>query len=532
MRSELREVPAWIFEKAYETELQENWNEHVKKVSWENLPKDANVISSHLVYRIKDDPERKGMLKLKARLCVHGNHDKEKDYMRSDAAVASHEGFRLLYSVAATFGMCLGKVDIRGAYSQSGEAARDIFLVPPREMCRAEFLWKMMRTMYGIVSAGRKWQRASDGIFLRKLGLSLVPGMPQMFCNASGPIRLLICKYVDDILIAASTKDLLLRTINSIKECYEVSKVSTVPEFLNVNSTDVEQSEDYSISVSMESYLEKLSPMRLNPSRRKQVPEPITRREERMVRALAGTLGYLGTCVSPFALFAGSFIQQMIPRMNVNGIKQANAICRSISQRSAMISYVSPREEDITKARIIAFSDAGFPHRYAESAVAQDGVVVGIGFGKENSSIFHPIFFSSRKQRRSATSSVAAETIAASSTLGSAFALQSAYYEVTGTRLPITLAVDSKGLHEALSTEHNVTDKAIRKDIDMLRRDYEAGILDEIVWIPGSKNPADALTKEGAVHTGDLLEQAFADGELPVSVDNRRHYGPALEEEL
>ena len=49
--------------------------------------------------------------------------------------------------------------------------------------------------------------------------------------------------------------------------------------------------------------------------------------------------------------------------------------------------------------------------------------------------------------------------------------------------------------------------------------------------LAGCKNPADALTKEGAVHTGDLLEQAFADGTLPVSVDNRRHYGPALEEE-
>ena len=532
MRHELREVPAWIFEKAYHAELQDNWKDHIKEISWRELPNDANVISSHLVYKIKPDPEVKGLLKLKARLCVHGNRDKEKDYMRSDAAVASHEGFRLLYSLAARYGFCLGKVDIRGAYSQSGEAIREIYLIPPREMGRPKFLWRMMRTMYGIVSAGRKWQRASDSLFTKKLGLRLIPGMPQMFCNKSGSLCLIVCKYVDDILIAASTQDLLQATIKSIQEYYDVSKISTVPELLDVNSTDVEQSEDYSISVSMESYLEKLKPVRLNPSRRRQVAERITQNEERMIRALAGTLGYMGTCLSPFALFAGSFIQQCIPRMTISGIKQVNAICRSVSKRSAIISYVKPHANDIEKARIIAFSDAGFPHRDADSAVAQEGVVVGIGFGKGKSSIFHPIFFSSRKQRRSATSSVAAETIAATSALGSALALQRAYEDVTGTRLPVTLAVDSKGLHEALSTEHNVTDKAIRKDVDMLRRDYEAEILDEIVWIPGCSNPADALTKGNAIQTGDLLEMAFGDGVLPVSVDNRRHYGPALEEEL
>ncbi len=92
---------------------------------------------------------------LKARLCVHGNRDAERESLRTDAAVVSHDGFRFLYSASVCFGMILGKADIRGAYTQSGEARREVYVQPPREMEIREELWLLTATMYGIVSAGR-----------------------------------------------------------------------------------------------------------------------------------------------------------------------------------------------------------------------------------------------------------------------------------------------------------------------------------------------------------------------------------------
>ena len=66
----------------------------------------------------------------------------------------------------------------------------------------------------------------------------------------------------------------------------------------------------------------------------------------------------------------------------------------------------------------------------------------------------------------------------------------------------------------------------------MVRGEYEAGILDEIVSISGCSNQADVLRKGTAIQTGDLLEGAFGNGVLPVSADDRGHSGTALEQEL
>lgn len=51
-------------------------------------------------------------MKLKSRLCVHGNKDVERETIRTDAAVVSQMGFRVVYSVACTFGMIMGKADV------------------------------------------------------------------------------------------------------------------------------------------------------------------------------------------------------------------------------------------------------------------------------------------------------------------------------------------------------------------------------------------------------------------------------------
>ncbi len=41
--------------------------------------------------------------------------------------------------------------------------------------------------MYGLVSAGRKWQRTSDELVQSRLGLLPVMGLPQLFyCYANG----------------------------------------------------------------------------------------------------------------------------------------------------------------------------------------------------------------------------------------------------------------------------------------------------------------------------------------------------------
>lgn len=77
----------------------------MKRNFLQNVRKEANIIGSHHVYKIKIDINEsqtisKTKYKLKSRLRIHRNRDAERYSMRSDASVLSHQGFRILYSVA------------------------------------------------------------------------------------------------------------------------------------------------------------------------------------------------------------------------------------------------------------------------------------------------------------------------------------------------------------------------------------------------------------------------------------------------
>lgn len=55
------------------------------------------------------------------------------------------------------------------------------------------------------------------------------------------------------------------------------------------------------------------------------------------------------------AMFAASFIEQIIPKMSIAGGKYANGIIRDILRRSNQVTYLRPSN--------VTFSDEGFPYR-------------------------------------------------------------------------------------------------------------------------------------------------------------------------
>lgn len=86
------------------------------------LRKGANVISSHVVFKVKTNDD--GSLELKGRVVVHGNRDSEKDSVRSDRAAADMMIVRTVISLASILGFELATADIKGAYMQSGPITR------------------------------------------------------------------------------------------------------------------------------------------------------------------------------------------------------------------------------------------------------------------------------------------------------------------------------------------------------------------------------------------------------------------------
>ncbi len=104
----------------------------------ERVFRNANVFASIFCYVqfFSENVNRRSVTKyeLKTGFCVHDNKDSERESFRTDAAVVSHMGFRMPYSVACAYGMVLAKADIHSAYTQSGEAKREVFVKPPFQL--------------------------------------------------------------------------------------------------------------------------------------------------------------------------------------------------------------------------------------------------------------------------------------------------------------------------------------------------------------------------------------------------------------
>ena len=79
------------------------------------------------------------------------------------------------------------------------------------------------------------------------------------------------------------------------------------------------------------------------------------------------------------------------------------------------------------------------------------------------------------------------------------------------------VVVDSKDLFTSLSTCRTPEDKSIRADVQLLRYNFETEQLNKLIWIPGSANPADPLTKKDSL-LSEVLQLMLFQGRLPLDL--------------
>lgn len=97
----MQSAPSWLTHKALTEEHNNNWATAYEEISEKDIPEGANVISSHVVYKIKTD--EKGEHRLKARICPHGNKDAMKDGIRKDSATAQFNVIRMMLAMTTFF---------------------------------------------------------------------------------------------------------------------------------------------------------------------------------------------------------------------------------------------------------------------------------------------------------------------------------------------------------------------------------------------------------------------------------------------
>eukprot|EP00177_Eucheuma_denticulatum_P007832 GFKZ01014258.1.p1 GENE.GFKZ01014258.1~~GFKZ01014258.1.p1 ORF type:complete len:1202 (-),score=97.36 GFKZ01014258.1:1881-5486(-) len=521
-RRKMEFAPSWILEEAFKAEHDSNWAGAYVNVSEENIPRDANIVRSHTVYKVKVDES--GDKKLKARICPHGNEDAEKDEIRKDSANAQLGIIRLLLSLVTFLSFDIWTADIKGAYLQSGPIKRTIYVRPPMEWAETygqgrNILWRLVKLPYGIVEAGRQWMLVIEEWMLTDGKMQRVHGLSQLFIrrDKTGGIILLVAKLSDDFLMAGS-QSALHEFSDSIHRRFEVGKLVKGPAY-QFGGCDIKYHTNGDVSMEMSKYWKRVKPLEISRSRRRMRDAIANAKETLMYRSLAGTLLYLGGGSLPQASLVVSLMQQKLGNLRVKHLVEANEMVSELRRLKPILTY--KKVLDPTSVSLFTFSDAAHPQ---DRDYGQTGLVIGIVARNitEDRIVFHVLDWTSQKQQRVSHSAYGAEILAASSGDDRGYF----YKQAINTLFPKSplkhdLNVDSKGLWDTITTLHEGKEYRLRQTVQRIRNSFEAQELNVLRWIPGTENVADALTKRNMT-LWRKLNDMIADGIFNVDIRKAR----------
>lgn len=130
VQRDLEFATPWFVHEVYQVE-QENWSGIYEIVNESQVLKVANILSSHVVYKVKVNEDQS--VKLKERIFPHGNREKEKEDIRQDRPTIKFPVIRFMLSLSVLLCLRIASVDISVAYLQLCSITREIFVRPPKE---------------------------------------------------------------------------------------------------------------------------------------------------------------------------------------------------------------------------------------------------------------------------------------------------------------------------------------------------------------------------------------------------------------
>ena len=95
----------------------------------DDVPVNSNIITCNVLYKVEDLDDE--ILKMKARITLHGNKDQGKEELKTDCVSCPPFGLRTLVSIAVLLQFFITEEDIKSAFLQSGEAQREVYVILP-----------------------------------------------------------------------------------------------------------------------------------------------------------------------------------------------------------------------------------------------------------------------------------------------------------------------------------------------------------------------------------------------------------------
>ncbi|KAJ4159560.1 uncharacterized protein LMH87_008458 [Akanthomyces muscarius] len=428
----------------------------------------------------------------KSRLVIRGFNDAGKETILTANPTIQRSSQRLLIALApvlAERGIFIWIRDIKQAYTQSTTALNRTILAKVPKHLKSAYppgtIMRVIKPLYGIPEAGTHWWVTYSKHHREKLGMTNSTFDPCLMISEDDKFGI-VGMQTDDT-IGLSDERFFIHEQEELEKAGFAAKPKerlTMETPITFNGCRLELEEGGVIHLMQKSQAKKMK-----------IP---TSKQEYIEERARGA--YIASICQPEAAFDLSVAAQQQEPTEDDFRKLSNRLQWQIDNQRRGLHYVP---FDFAKAKLFVFVDGSFANN--KDLSSQLGYI--IVFGTEEATDDQNkvtikgniITWASIKSKRVTRSALASELYSMVQGADIGYAINSTMAMITKqlrTReIPMILCTDSFSLYECLVKLGTTKEKRLMIDIMALRQSYERREAQEIRWINGDDNPADAMTK-------------------------------------
>jgi histone deacetylase 1/2 len=195
----------------------------------------GDIIDCKWVFKVKRKVDG-SLERYKGRLVAKGYKQRYGiDYEDTFSPVVKAATIRLVLSLAVSKGWTLRQLDVQNAFLH-GILEEEVFMRQPpgfEDKKNPHYVCKLDKALYGLKQAPRAWYSRLSGK-LQKLGFVLSKANTSLFYYKKGMHTIYMLVYVDGIIIASSSEDLVNALLKDLEKDFAIKDLGALHYFLGI----------------------------------------------------------------------------------------------------------------------------------------------------------------------------------------------------------------------------------------------------------------------------------------------------------
>jgi len=223
-----------------------------------DIPRHTKILTTRFVYDYKVN-EKNEIVKYKARLVVRGFEQREGiEFSDTFSATASMATVRTVLALAAREKLRLHQFDVEQAFLTADIDDEVIYVRPPEGHAREGQVWRLNKALYGLKQASRLFEKHFAKILVMKLRLERLKTDRSIYImrreryGTKGYALLIVCVYVDDLIVGYSDMDILAEFRQALVSQIGIKDIGTLTYCLGMH---VRQAPDFSVTVNQAGFV-------------------------------------------------------------------------------------------------------------------------------------------------------------------------------------------------------------------------------------------------------------------------------------